>query len=427
MPGYGCCSDRSTYRWDDKENRYKKIEYKEVTKDDLQVMMATKSLDIPGVEKPKVSYESIVGKDDIDLSSANVEAPEDQVIADFIQGKTTTEEEVILSEEVASEEGAEEEQEADAKAEVTEDLIGDEGTVVVEEKEDAPEAESKPLFCNTQTEGCVAGVPIPGIPCCNAPNICNPEPKETCVAGVPLPGIPCCFQRQPQAQQNPDAQKDSALAKSLASSPEQTCNPDPKCTPGVPVPGVGCCKNGWGKVDGDAVEKLDTTKAAKEDILKDSVEALALKERIREELQRRNQLVNHKEDVEKMEKEKQPKEEKKAEKEKKAKEEKKAEEERKIEDEAKELAEQDKPVDDVTNEEDVTTTTDAEAQVEEGEEEKSDDPVAENQDEEERLATSTTEEAESEVVEEQVSKKSSKKSSKKNRASGKSEVWDSDY
>jgi hypothetical protein len=419
MPGYGCCSDKSTYRWDDKENRYKKIEYKEVTKDDLQVMMATKSLDIPGVEKPKVSYESIVGKDDIDLSSANVEAPEDQVIADFIQGKTTTEEEVIPSEEPAAEEPASEEgQEADAKAEVTEELIGDEGTVVVEEKEDAPEAESKPLFCNTQTEGCVAGVPIPGIPCCNAPDICNPEPKETCVAGVPLPGIPCCFQRQPQAQQNPDAQKDSALAKSLASSPKQTCNPDPKCTPGVPVPGVGCCKNGWGKVDGDAVEQLDTTKNEKEDILKDSVEALALKERIREELQRKDQLVNHKEDVRKMEKEKKPKEEKKAEKEKKAKEEKKAEEEKKIEDEAKELAEQDKPVDDVPNEEDVTTTTDAEVQVEEGEEEKSDDPVAENQDEAEQPATSTTEEAE---------KKSSKKSSKKNRASGKPEVWDSDY
>jgi len=439
MPGYGCCSDRSTYRWDDKENRYKKIEYKEVTKDDLQVMMATKSLDIPGVEKPKVSYESIVGKDDIDLSSANVEAPEDQVIADFIQGKTTTEEEAIPSEEPASEEPAseepaseepaseepasEEEQEADAKAEVAEELIGDEGTVVVEEKEDAPEGESKPLFCNTQTEGCVAGVPIPGIPCCNAPDICNPEPKETCVAGVPLPGIPCCFQRQPQAQQNPDAQKDSALAKSLASSPKQTCNPDPKCTPGIPVPGVGCCKNGWGKVDGNAVEKLDTTKAAKEDILKDSVEALALKKRIREELQRKHQLVNHKEDVEEMEKEKKLKEEKKAEKEKKAKEEKKAEEEKRIEDEAKKLAEQDKPVDDVPNEEDVTTTTDAEVQVEEGEEEKSDDPVAENQDEEEQPATSTTEEAESEVVEEQVSKKSSKK----NRASGKPEVWDSDY
>ena len=90
-------------------------------------MMATKSLDIPGVEKPKVSYESIVGKDDIDLSNVNVEAPEDKVIADFIQGKTT-------EEEAAPEDAAEgqDEQDANAKAEVTkefQELIGDEGTV----------------------------------------------------------------------------------------------------------------------------------------------------------------------------------------------------------------------------------------------------------------------------------------------------------
>merc|ERR1712091_203180 len=37
----------------------------------------------------------------------------------------------------------------------------------------------------------------------------------------------------------------------------------------------------------------------KEEILKDSVEALVLKERIREELQRKDQFVNHKEDDEK--------------------------------------------------------------------------------------------------------------------------------
>jgi len=382
MPGFGCCSDKSTYRWDDKENRFKKIEYKEVTQQDLQFMMATKSLDIPGVEKPKVSYESIVGKDDIDLSSANVEAPEDKVIADFIQGKTT-------EEEAAPEDAAEgqDEQDANAKAEVTkefQELIGDEGTVVVEEKEDAPEAASKPLFCNQQTEGCVAGVPIPGIPCCNAPDICNPEPKETCVAGVPLAGIPCCFQRQPQAQ-NVDAQKDSALAKSLASSSKETCNPDPKCTPGVPIPGVGCCKNGWGRVDGDSVEKLNKSTTEKEEILKDSVEALVLKERIREELQRKDQLVNHKEDDEKNAANT------------------KKQQQKKIEAQAKKMAtkENDAPIEDVPVE----------------------DAATEEEREGQDKSTSTTKVAED--AETKAKKSSSKKHN--NKASGKPEVWDSDY
>jgi hypothetical protein len=382
MPGFGCCSDKSTYRWDDKENRFKKIEYKEVTQQDLQFMMATKSLDIPGVEKPKVSYESIVGKDDIDLSSANVEAPEDKVIADFIQGKTT-------EEEAAPEDAAEgqDEQDANAKAEVTkefQELIGDEGTVVVEEKEDAPEAASKPLFCNQQTEGCVAGVPIPGIPCCNAPDICNPEPKETCVAGVPLAGIPCCFQRQPQAQ-NVDAQKDSALAKSLASSSKETCNPDPKCTPGVPIPGVGCCKNGWGRVDGDSVEKLNKSTTEKEEILKDSVEALVLKERIREELQRKDQLVNHKEDDEKNAANT------------------KKQQQKKIEAQAKKMAtkEDDAPIEDVPVE----------------------DAATEEEREGQDKSTSTTKVAED--AETKAKKSSSKKHN--NKASGKPEVWDSDY
>merc|ERR1711934_811432 len=368
----------STYRWDDKENRFKKIEYKEVTQQDLQFMMATKSLDIPGVEKPKVSYESIVSKDDIDLSSANVEAPEDKVIADFIQGKTT-------EEEAAPEDAAEgqDEQDANAKAEVTkefQELIGDEGTVVVEEKEDAPEAASKPLFCNQQTEGCVAGVPIPGIPCCNAPDICNPEPKETCVAGVPLAGIPCCFQRQPQAQ-NVDAQKDSALAKSLASSSKETCNPDPKCTPGVPIPGVGCCKNGWGRVDGDSVEKLNKSTTEKEEILKDSVEALVLKERIREELQRKDQLVKHKEDDEKNAANT------------------KKQQQKKIEAQAKKMAtkEDDAPIEDVPVE-------DAATEEREGQDK----------------STSTTKVAED--AEAKAKKSSSKKHN--NKASGKPEVWE---
>merc|ERR1719181_1777937 len=357
MPGFGCCSDKSTYRWDDKENRFKKIEYKEVTRQDLQFMMATKSLDIPGVEKPKVSYESIVGKDDIDLSSANVEAPEDKVIADFIQGKTT-------EEEAAPEDAAEgqDEQDANAKAEVTkefQELIGDEGTVVVEEKEDAPEAASKPLFCNQ-------------------------EPKETCVAGVPLAGIPCCFQRQPQAQ-NVDAQKDSALAKSLASSSKETCNPDPKCTPGVPIPGVGCCKNGWGRVDGDSVEKLNKSTTEKEEILKDSVEALVLKERIREELQRKDQLVKHKEDDEKNAANT------------------KKHQQKKIEAQAKKMAtkEDDAPIEDVPVE----------------------DAATEEEREGQDKSTSTTEVAED--AEAKAKKSSSKKHN--NKASGKPEVWDSDY
>ena len=399
MPGYGCCSDKNTYRWDDKENRYKKIEYKEVTKEDLQVMMATKSLDVPGIEKPKISYESIIGKDDVDLSSANVEAPDDNVIADFIQGKTP-------EKETASDESSEE-GEAEAKAEVTkefQELVGDEDTVAVEEKEDAPEAESKPLFCNQQTEGCVAGVPIPGIPCCNAPDICNPEPKETCVAGVPLPGIPCCFQRQPHAQ-NPDAQKDSALAKSLESSSKKTCNPDPKCTPGVPIPGVGCCKNGWGKVDGNAVEQLDTSTTEKKEILKDSVEALVLKKRIREELQRKDQLVSHNAKEKKVTtdadtggSEKQQK---------------------KIDARANTLAnEDDKPIEDEPVEGGVPA-----------QEEKS----AEHQRQHHERHKSVSEERRAEDDVNDVNdvndddKKSSSSKKHKNKASGKPEVWDSDY
>tara|TARA_B100000073_G_scaffold197084_1_gene163225 strand:- start:425 stop:4096 length:3672 start_codon:yes stop_codon:yes gene_type:complete len=384
MPGYGCCSDKNTYRWDDKENRYKKIEYKEVTKDDLQVMMATKSLDVPGIEKPKISYESIIGKDDVDLSSANVEAPDDNVIADFIQGKTP-------EKETASDESSEEGEE-EAKAEVIkefQELVGDEDTVAVEEKEDAPEAESKPLFCNQQTEGCVAGVPIPGIPCCNAPDICNPEPKETCVAGVPLPGIPCCFQRQPHAQ-NPGAQKDSALAKSLESSSKQTCNPDPKCTPGVPIPGVGCCKNGWGKVDGNAVDQLDKSTTEKEGILKDSVEALVLKKRIREELQRKDQLVSHnaKEkkaitdaDTSGSEKE-----------------------QKKIEARANTLANEDKPIEDEPVED-----------------------VPAHEEKSEKSAEHQRQRRRAEDADDADVKKSSSSKKHKNKASGKPEVWDSDY
>ena len=75
--------------------------------------------------------------------------------------------------------------------------------------------------------------------------------------------------------------------------------PGPEVHARRPDPGRRLLQNGWGRVDGDSVEKLNKSTTEKEEILKDSVEALVLKKRIREELQRKDQLVNHKEDDEK--------------------------------------------------------------------------------------------------------------------------------
>jgi len=289
LPGFGCCSDRASYKFDEAEGRYKKIEYKPVTKEDLTVMMALKTLDIPGVEKPKLSYRDVAGHEGIDISAANIDAPDDKLIADFIQGKT---------EDVVSEDGESKQEAVDAlKKEYKELIDGDD----VSSSESVTD-KKKPLFCNTQTENCVAGVPIPGIPCCNQPGICNPEGAETCVAGVPLPGIPCCFQQQKLKQSSVAAASSvsSKIAKEYNSlvANKQSCNPNPICTPGVPIPGVGCCKNGWGTVDGDSIEKLDASKTEKVELMHDSVEALVLKERIREELQRKDELKQKKQQSE---------------------------------------------------------------------------------------------------------------------------------
>merc|ERR1712216_1030308 len=142
----------------------------------------------------------------------------------------------------------------------------------------------------------------------------------------------------------------------------------------------GCCKNGWGRVDGDSVEKLNKSTTEKEEILKDSVEALVLKERIREELQRKDQLVNHKKDDEKNAANT------------------KKQQQKKIEAQAKKMAtkEDDAPIEDVPVE-DAATEEEREGQ---------DKP------------TSTTKVAED-------AETNAKKHN--NKASGKPEVWDSDY
>ena len=133
---------------------------------------------------------------------------------------------------------------------------------------------------------------------------------------------------------------------------------------------------------------MDKSTTEKKGILKDSVEALVLKKRIREELQRKDQLVSHnaKEkkaitdaDTSRSEKE-----------------------QKKIEAHANTLANEDKPIEDEPVE-------DVPAQ-----EEKS----AEHQKRQRRRAE---DDADADV------KKSSSSKKHKNKASGKPEVWDSDY
>ena len=157
--------------------------------------------------------------------------------------------------------------------------------------------------CNV-AEDCVAGVPIPGIGCCNEAEkaliIADAQSRQqidpvtgvpcntdaNCVAGVPIPGIGCCesaqamvgsqeqqtqfYQQQQQIPGQyvgvPQAVDPSTLPAAFApgvnpfasavitaenAQPQmlnqidpvtgQACNPNPGCVAGVPIPGVGCC------------------------------------------------------------------------------------------------------------------------------------------------------------------------------------------
>ena len=134
-------------------------------------------------------------KSGVDLSSANVEAPDDNVIADFIQGKTP-------EKETASDESSEEGEE-EAKAEVTkefQELVGDEDTVAVEEKEDAPEAESNRYFATNKPKGASLASQSQVFRAATRRIFAIQSRRKHVLPACRFAGIPCCFQRQPDAQ-----------------------------------------------------------------------------------------------------------------------------------------------------------------------------------------------------------------------------------
>merc|ERR1712072_1006830 len=186
---------------------------------------------------------------------------------------------------------------------------------------------------------------------------------------------------------------------------QENVQPGPEVHAGRPDPRSWMLQKRLGKVDGNAVEQLNTSTTEKKEILKDSVEALVLKKRIREELQRKDQLVSHNAKEKKVTtdadtggSEKQQK---------------------KIDARANTLAnEDDKPIEDEPMEGGVPA-----------QEEKS----AEHQRQHHERHKSVSEERRAEDDVNDVNdvndddKKSSSSKKHKNKASGKPEVWDSDY